>query len=823
MSIRFIDESFDKKNLTADELSGMNKFLLENNKKQLETIYNFYGSCTQLLLVNGFLGTGKTQIIHHSLKFLNSEAIVLEYNCFETTILDDILLALYEEFRELTAKGLIFEPKIKTENFAQKISSYFNSISKPIVLIINSLESILKPNKQDVVDFLLHIMQFQNTKVIVVSRKPDYESFTEKIKFERVTILALEKSIFEKYLRSEGIKLIGPVSDELYKHTRGYFLYTQLTTKVINAHKLSLIDFLEGYTKSFLSYNDFILREALAFVDPSSGHLFRLLTVIRHPISVKLLETINMYDEEKIQFFVDNLLICRDKNSIYLQDYYKEISLNSIPENVLIKLHKSCVELYTMQLPLKPFERDILVSRQTMRSEIEYHTMFLPKHPQLMKKIESAAIEAIEYAANSSDYDSIPKTEEIPMQPDVEIIRADEENPQVSKEEKIKKISFIFDNEDEEKQIMDGIANSINEYIDYSNKILNQYEGQLPFMELMNAANKEEANFNYKKAIAYYQQALTLKDDDNFPNMVSRIYSKCAQCYENLSDWFNAVKYYNIALQYYSEAGDIEKINSIKMALAHVFYNTYKHDKAELLVKDVLNETESIPNEIKIKAHMLMAALKQDDINTQYKNYKAAYELIETGTSRKILAELYFKFATVCDDADETETAIKLYQRCMDINNENPYRASSMSNLATIFDDTGASDLAAKYYNESLNIDILNKNYAGIYESSLKLAKIYKRKDAELAHDYYRKASNAAKELNEPYYMMNVNIEYGDFCVDKKDFKKALRSYIIAMSRTKNATLIEYKPQIEQRLRDLKIRLGEEEFKKLEKEIVKNG
>jgi hypothetical protein len=43
------------------------------------------------------------------------------------------------------------------------------------------------------------------------------------------------------------------------------------------------------------------------------------------------------------------------------------------------------------------------------------------------------------------------------------------------------------------------------------------------------------------------------------------------------------------------------------------------------------------------------------------------------------------------------------------------------------------------------------------------------------------------------------------------------------MSRTKNATLIEYKPQIEQRLRELKIRLGEDEFKKLEKEIIKNG
>ena len=817
MVFRFTDENFDIRNITKTELSGVNQFLLENSKKQLENLLSFYKNSTPLMLVSGFLGTGKTQVVNHSLKFLSPETVTLEYNCFETTILDDILLSFFEDFKELALKEKISQPKIKTENFTQKIEAYFSSINSPVVIVINSFESVLKNNKQEILDFLFHISSKENIKTIIIARTFNYDDFVDKIKFDRTTVLAFDKPIFEKFLRSEGIKMIGPVSDELYKHTRGYFLYTKLSTKIINAHNLTLIKFIEGYTKSFLTYNDFILREALSLVDPASGHLFRLLTILRHPVSIKLLEEINLYDEEKIQLFVDNFLICKEKNMIYLQDYYKNISQNSIPENVSVKLHRSCMELYSTQLPLKPFERDLLISRQTMRTEIEYHTMFLPKKPYLVKQLEAAAIEAIEYAADlNQNYESIPKTEEVIPQPDIQISK-----PQ-TKEEQLKKISFIFETEDEEKEIMTGIANSINQFIDYSNKILTPEEVKLPFMEIMNAANREEKEFNYKKAIAFYQLALTLQDDDNYALMLSRIYIKSAKCYEKLSDWYNALKFYDMALEYFVTNGDKEKLNEMRLAIANIFYNTYKHEKAETMLKDILNPEEGISNELKIKAYLMLANIKNDNIQEAYKIYKSAFTLIEPSTNRKVLAELYFKFAAVCDDLDETETAIKLYRRCLDIEKDNPNIAVAAYNLAMIYDDTGSTDLAVKYYQDSLNFDEAAGNKSGIYETSVRLAKIHKRKNPETAFEYYRKAVNIAKEINEPYYIMASNIEYGDFCADKREFSKALKAYIRAMSKTKDKSTEAYKTEIEQRIRDLRVRLGEETFKQIESEIIKN-
>ena len=819
MSIRFTEEQFDIKDLAKSELSGVNQFLLENNKKQLECIFEYYNSNKPLLLVNGFLGSGKTQIVKHSLKFLQQETIVLEYTCFETTILDDILLSFFEDFKNLEDKELIDKPKIKSENFTQKITSYFETITKPIVIVINSYEIILKNNKQDILDFFTHISQKSNIKIIITSRMFNYEEFSERFQFEKVTILALEKSLFEKFLRSEGIKSIGPVSDELYKHTRGYYLYVKLSVEVITAKKLSLIDFIKNYTKSFLTYNDFILREILLFVDPVNWHLIRLLTIIRHPINIKFLETINLYDEDKIKFFVKISILSLEKNLVYLPDYYKDIAGKSIPESVAAKLHKSCMELYSTQLPLKPFERDILISRKTMRAEIDYHVMFLPKNPMLVSQMQSAAIEAIEYAATlNSNYQDIPvAANDIISNPEVEIIVPD------VKKEKLKNISFIFDNETEEKQIMDEIASSINTYIDYSDKTISPEETKLPFMEIINRATKEVQNFNIKKAIAFYQLALTKKDDENYSLIAPKIYTKTALCYEKLSDWFNALKYYNLALEFFIKIKDVEKINEVRLSIANVFYNTYKHDKAIKLLEDILSEKE-ISNELKIKTYLALAAIKSNNIDDAYKYYKMAFDLVEPDTSKKVLSELYCKLGAIYDEINEVETAIELYKKCISITQpQNLFLASAMNNIAMIYDDMGEADLAVKYFTLSLKLNEKTKNYSEIYEAAIRLAKIYRRKSPEIATDNYRKALYAAKELSDPYYLMYINIEYGDFCSDRKDFAKAIKAYIRAMNKTNNKTLEEYKPKIEQRLKDLKTRVGDIEYEKLLNEVINNG
>lgn len=760
--MEFIKEVVDKKTILKQDI-GINPVLIENNVSKIESILEFFNTPSPLLLVNGFMGTGKVQVVNQALSFLSEDVITLKYNCFETTILDDILLEFFDNFKKLTAQGTIPTPKVKSENFTQKINAYFDCIDKPVLIVINSFEQILKDYKQDILDFFFHLSKSYKIKTLIISRKFDYEDFKQN--FQRVSINALEKGIFEKYLREEGFKQIGPLSDELYKYTRGYWFYTTLSIKIMQFRKLSLADFMSGYTQSFQTFNDFILREALSLVDPVSGHLFRFLTIMRHPVNVKLLQTLNLYDADRIAYFVDNLVLTREGSMIYLQDYYKIIAENSITENIAVKIHKSCVDLYNTQLPLKPLERDLLISRQTMRREIEYHSLYLPKKPVIAQKtvIQPEYIQPVQ-----------------PVQPTIQ-----------EKDEQIKHISFVFETEADEMAIMNKIANSITKFVDISDKksqALDEVK-DLPLVDLINLAKKEEQNFEYLKAVMIYQKALTLNNDDDYYTFLPTIYSRIAEAFKNMSDWFNAQKYFELAVEFYVSTGDTEKIDEYKYEIANIFYITFKSERAEKLLKEILSENVSL--NLQTKAQLLLTSITGMELKLP--------DSVE-GIEKSVLAELYFKYAVNKDDEGDVETAVRYYKKCVETSQDvkiNAYLSSSLTNLASIYDENGKTELAIKYLHESLRLDELSKNYNGIYVSTMKLAEISKGKTLE----YLMRAKKCAQELNEQFYITSVEIAMGDYYNRQKDYKNALQCYENALQTAENDF---NKEKIQTRINDIK-------------------
>lgn len=791
--MEFIAEVADKREIQKHDI-GINPFLIENNIERILQILEFFKSETPLLLVNGFMGTGKIMVVNQALSFLNEDVITLRYNCFETTILDDILLEFFDNFRKLTVQNVIKVPKTKTDNFTQKINAYFESIDKPVVVLLNSFEQVLIDNKQEILNFVEHLSKYKNIKVILIGRKFDYNDF--KTDYEKISVSALEKGIFEKYLKSEDFKQIGPLSDELYKYTRGYYLYTTLAIKIMQIRKLNLTEFLSGYTKSFLSFNDFILREGLSLVDPVSGHLFRFLTIIRHPVNVNLLKTLNLYDAEKIGYFVDNLVLTREGSLIYLQDYYKIIAENSIAENIGIKIHKSCVELYQTQLPLKPLERDLLISRQTMRKEIEYHSIFIPKKPVLPKK-PVPEIQFIEQKIQPQEN---------------EIVHTKHE-----KDEQIKNISFVFDSEENEMAIMNKIANSINNFVDISNKKSEALEEikNLHLIDLINLARQEEKNFNYPKVAMIYQKALTLNSDDDYYTFLPTMYTKLALAFKNMSDWFNSLKYYELAVEFYMSTGDTEKIEDYRYEIANIYFITFKRDRAEKILNEILEQKDKLSENLVIKSELLLASITGE-------NVKNIIPANTTSIEKPVLAELYFKHALSHDEEGDITNAVKYYKKCVETSQDpkiNTYLSSSLSNLATIYDENGKSDLAVKYLSESLRLDEITQNNNGIYLSSMKLFDILNKKSPEKALIYLEKAKNCAIELNETFYIASVDLAFGDFYYNRKEFNPALEYYINAYKLALNNFTKENITKIKMRISDLKIRMGEDNFNKIVKDL----
>ena len=809
MKYRFTKEITEKKDLYKN-IADIDPYLIENNNAQIQKIYNFLNSEKPLLLVNGFLGTGKDKIVRQVLEFRNEDSLLLTYNSFETTILDDILLAFFDDFRKLTAQGIIQTPKAKSENFTQKITAYFEAIEKPIIVVLDSFEQILKENKQEILDFIFHLATYDKIKIILISRTFNNADFLDKIDFEKISVLAFEKSVFEKYLRAHDVKQIGPLSDELYKYTRGYYFYVTLSLKVMKLRNLSLVDFLSGFNKSFLTFNDFILREGLSLIDPVSGHLFRFLTIMRHPVSTKLLQTLHLYNEERINYFIENLVLTREGSSIYLQDYYKVIAANSITENIAVKLHKGCIELYNTQLPLKPLDRDLLISRQTMRKEIEYHNMFLPKRPEIPSR-----------AVSGAEFLEFPRTMQKNLPP--------AETPPVSKKEtddKLQKMSFIFESEEVEHQFLNNVANSIENFI--SNKIKKDEElkdaVKLPLVEILNMAKQEENNYNYKRAALLYQMALTRENDDDYYTFLPAIYTKIASAYQNLSDWYNALKYYEQALEFFNSTGDEEKVCEMKWHIAEIHYITFKRDKAKDLLNEILQKDRLSAN-LKVKSYLLLANLTDNIPKLVFNYYKKAMEILDNTVEKQVKSELFFKFALMLDEQGEVELAVKAYKKCIEVDSNpkiNTYLSSALSNIATIFDETDNSEMARKYSLESLKIDEQTKNYNGIYVSAMKLAELYLATDEEKALSYYKKAKSCAFELNEPFYIASCDIAMGDFYFNRKDDELALKSFLSAYNVAKTNFSKDNIEKIQIRINDIKARIGEDLFNKYEKEYI-NG
>jgi Cdc6-like AAA superfamily ATPase len=175
MNKNFIEKKINIKDFLKETKS--NSVLISNNERQIDIICDFLQENKKLLLVNGFAGTGKSEIINFVLSNMLPNVLVMNYICFETTILDDMLLSFFELFRNYALEGKIVPPKIKVENFTQKINSYFNSIENPIIIVLSSFQSILKENKQEILNFIEHLSKYPNIKIILSSRSFNYEDW----------------------------------------------------------------------------------------------------------------------------------------------------------------------------------------------------------------------------------------------------------------------------------------------------------------------------------------------------------------------------------------------------------------------------------------------------------------------------------------------------------------------------------------------------------------------------------------------------------------------------------------------------------------------
>ena len=101
----------------------------------------------------------------------------------------------------------------------------------------------------------------------------------------------------------------------------------------------------------------------------------------------------------------------------------------------------------------------------------------------------------------------------------------------------------------------------------------------------------------------------------------------------------------------------------------------------------------------------------------------------------------------------------------------------------------------------------------------MKLFEILSNKSPDKALEYLKKAKACAAELNETFYIASVNLAFGDFYYNRKELNLSLENYVNAYKLAVNNFTKENIAKIKMRISDLKLRMGEENFNKIVKDL----
>lgn len=792
----FLDNETDYEKIVSSANDTNFSILAENNTEEIRKIMDFFSSDNSLLFVTGFLGTGKTEIVRNIVNHADNDTVVLWANCYESTNLDDIFLAFFEKFKHLASSGTISIPQAKFENFNQRINACFSAIQKNIIVVINSYQALMAENVKPVDDFINYLANFDNIKTVVISRNSNTSELAEGAKFEKVVLKAFDENMFQKLLLNNKIKMYGPVADELYKLTKGYYFYLMLAIKIILAKNITVIDFIKDYSNSFMSMKEFLFQEVLKIVGIPNPHLIRFLTVIRCPVNAKLLNALNLYDEKFLQTLTDNLIIEIDHGNVYLKDYYKDMSGAEIPQNILTKIHKSCIELYELQLPRKPDDRDLLISRKTIRQEIEYHRIFVPK------KYEPGTNSLTIYNSQPIIVKSPQQTEETP-----EIKQGNETNaPEQPKE--LKDILFVF-NEEEEKSLMSGIAESISSFMENA-KLQDSAENNMSDEELINLMNEAEDNFDYKKVINLGKKIIIRAD----ANSDIKLYTaeKMTLCYEKLSDIYNALKYCEMAKSFISETGNTFKILEYDFNIARLNYKIFKRDYA----KEILLSLHKAQNPvIKIKSELLLfdIYLDEGDEENAFESCKEALAQLDKNPDKELACELMFKCGLILDMRKNYTKAIDAYERSLKISSDNTNKnlLQTYNNLANLYSENGDYEKAKEYSQTAFETAKSQNNNEEMFNSTLRLAELSKD-DEKSALKLYEQALEYAKLANDVYCSITALIALGDFYFEQHKNLSALENYLKAYKIGKESFYDEVKTMLDNKLNSIKTVLNSDVY-----------
>lgn len=821
--------------LTQDVDSYLNYYAflrLEN----LTDIYDAF-NVNNLFLIRGCDGSGKTSFKKLLKASFEENIKIFEYSCSEITELDDIFFKFYRFMQQNPLKRDIFRAKnqiFSPPSIDEQIMNYIKNASN-LVIILDNFEKLTDETgdikTDNIKNFIELLTALKHSKLIIFSTinvksiiDVDFSS-TFDLRIEPLT-----QTQFYDFISIFKLEIPQTIQNIVYEKTKGYIhslKFLILATKILNLPISNIIKESSNHTQEL---NEFIAKKIIIKLSDETKKALFYFALFRHEINAKILQNIDNFKNAQKEIDLLKSYMLLDGNINYeVRDFIKNTIKPIISDRDKLKYHEKITEFYSGQIPLKPNDRVIDISRTSMYSEKFYHSNIVTK---LTKNFE---LQSEKFKSSKIQDDKIQNSNKINSET-IKYISSSSYSASPEMKQVYKDIMEQKRSIDIMPQIIAKENNSDYIEIDDKDVVLSEEEKALLRYNQNDILNDENTPQNTTSDLEEYLRNNNITDFvDRYSELVAEEENEIQKAENLLTKGVNSLQQgeYNESITYiknsmsYLKNKDDEKYFKAKLTLIETYIEAFKLTEAKNHLNELLNEEINPTTKANALIDLGYIAETEKDINFAFQCYYDALEIALTNELNLCSSNVLFKIALLEDELNNYDSAIEKYleaAKYAEIAKEYSTMASAYSNIASINEENNNFQAAINYYKKSLKADILDNNFDGQTKTLSALGNIFiTQNDTKLALKIFIKETQTAKQSKDSYLIAASYLELGDTFLNIRNYKNALKAYILARKNIDNTISTDSKNKIECRFDMLIDEIGENAYKFLLKELKENG
>ena len=315
----------------------MTQGMFQFNNSTLKEITDFVSSSFDLFFLSGPKGSSKSETIERAIPELSQDNLVFRHFCFEDTVIDDFLLNFYDELKNFSLLKKISLKKFTDGSFKERVSHYFRTIIANCVIIVENFEKV--ESNVEIIDFLSHLANYSNVKIIVVTRNPDKNLFRFKeVRMKTASVNFIDKKDFKAKLEVFTQPLSDEVKENFFKITQGSELYLNMSIKFCINTGNTIVDLTNEFERRKENFSDSfessIVSKIVSLTPNNYRDFFKFISLIPHPVSIDFIQGYNIGSIEYIDYLTKNFIVSKfSDDEIYVKDYFRKYTSQTITDN----------------------------------------------------------------------------------------------------------------------------------------------------------------------------------------------------------------------------------------------------------------------------------------------------------------------------------------------------------------------------------------------------------------------------------------------------------------------------------------------------------